>query len=152
MNSLMFVILLLAGFAVIEIPRLILWNSKEVSGYDLADLVAWGGDMRWAYPVLGLLWTLIMGAIHLLLFKPLEASIGSIAYCLFGSFAASFAVFEGLFAMVTGVVSTSTRFSYRYVYENGQRNRRIGLIELGAGLTVMAMSIIYVAYSALSSH
>jgi len=152
MNLLKPVILVIAGFVVLEIPRLILRNSKQVSGYDLADAVPWGGDIRWAYPVIVSLWTLVMLVVHVFLAQRLEASIGIQAFGLFGSWAGSLAVVEGLFAMLTGVVSTSTRFANRYVYENGQRNRRIGLLELIAGLTVMAISIIYVTYSAMSSH
>jgi hypothetical protein len=139
-----FLALLIASTLVWFVPRLFLMHSEELSGEELirADpRLTWIGK---GYPFLLVLWCLFLASVYIALGIWVRDRVGSRVYLLLTAWSAGVAVLDGLVAVRAGVYPMPTRLTYRYVYEDGARLRRIGVFQIAFGLVVTVAAIFLV--------
>jgi hypothetical protein len=118
-------------------PWLFFIRKPSLSGEELAQKEPRLSWVRRGYPVRMVLWIALMAIIHFGVGKVLEPMVGDQVFNLFGSFVATLACFDGLFAIRTGVYSVSTKVSYRYVYENSKYLRRVAVFQIVCSLALI---------------
>ena len=131
-----FVSLLLGG-AIMYSPGLFLKNSKKLTTKELIGGHPGFAWMRWGYPILVALWVLCAFVLYGFAANPLGCGIH-----LIGAVFASVAVFNGLFAVLTGVCPVYSRSNYFYVYEERMRAVGFQLIALGTATIVIGFLVV----------
>jgi len=98
--------------------------------------------VKWVHPLLVALWVLLVLLIFVVLVNLLKERIGQRVFYLVGAWLAGAAIFDGFFAILTGVCPVPTKPGYLYAYDD--RARFIGLMQIFLALGVVATAIFLV--------
>jgi hypothetical protein len=120
-------------------PRLLLGQSKRLSREDLIKAqprLAW---IRWVYPFLYAVWVLLLLTLCVVLINLLMNRIGQRVFYLAGLFLAGAAVFDGIFAVLTGIRPLPTPGGYLFVYRN--KTHFVNGLQILLGLAVVTVAV-----------
>jgi hypothetical protein len=142
--GIVFWVFLVASLATVYGPRLFLMHDEELPGEDLMKRnpsLAWIGKR---YPLLLDLWCLFTALIYTAIGVWFKDRVGNQIYLAVTAWLVSIAVFDGSIAFRTGVYPVPTRGKCRYVYEDGVRLRRIGLLQIFFAIVVIVVILLLI--------
>lgn len=130
----------------IQLPQVMFRHHPKLTGAELAEKypeLAW---VRFAYPILSILWFLIFGCIPILyliisnfeLFAPFQA----ILYVL-GGVIASISILHGLLGLITNVCPIPRKRNRLYVYDEEMQPTALLLMAAGVFVIIIALAMIY---------
>lgn len=132
-----------------QLPHMLFRHHPKFTGAQLAEKypeLAW---LRFAYPVLSVLWFLIFGALPIflivtstfeqfLLFSPFQ----SIIYIMGGAIG-SLSILHGLLGLITNVCPLPRKRGRLYVYDEAMQPMALLLMAAGVFVIIIALGMIY---------